>query len=121
MEETGAVGAVQLSQRTLDALGPKFAGHLMSLLEKNHLSGVKGLDREVDTHLLRVAGVAAAGSPMSGDGSPTAGAGSPGRETIMLPDTVLQQVGSVKSKFMRWKLAAEETERRLAELQRTNR
>ena len=101
LEAYGEEGNVHISKQVNNALGHRFAAQLHQILTEKVLTGVKGVQDGEQSFIL---GVKAADS-----------------NQVVLPDKFMQLVGFQKAKFARWRIANEETERRLSELQKAAR
>jgi PAS domain S-box-containing protein len=101
LESAGEPGHVHMSKSTVDALGNRFAGALHAIIRPQRLEGIKGMTDNTETYAL----------PVKADDS----------NQVIVPEKFLQMVNFQKAKYARWKIASDETERRLAELQKSTR
>ena len=95
LESNTEPGTVHLSNEVREALGHRFSNQLHVVLREKELEGIKGVEDGTKTYVL----------PVKAENA---------NNTIGLPEKFLQLVGFQKAKFARWKIANEETERRLA-------
>jgi class 3 adenylate cyclase len=103
MESACPTGAVHISRDVVNALGHKIAGVIHQIVQPHRIEDAKGVPDQ-DTFVIPVRGQDANNSSQ-----------------VVLPEKFTQMINQQRAKFSRWKITSEETERRLAELQKAAR
>ncbi|MCA9634385.1 MAG: PAS domain-containing protein, partial [Myxococcales bacterium] len=103
LESTAWPGGVHITKKVVESLGHKMAGPIHQIVQPHRLEGCKGVPDQ-DTFMLPV---------RDDNGNSATG--------IALPEKFVQMINQQKGRYARWKIQSEETERRLAELQKAAR